>query len=107
MSQPSEPFPVWSLRSDASGARSTNTEPMGSKEKFWLRINGQPRLWLFKYSRLSAGSVVGEHWSEKLGAEFAQLLGVRTARVELATFDGRLGSLVERCLLYTSPSPRD
>ncbi len=96
MTASSPPFEVWNLRTDVPGASSTNSEPMGSKEKVWLRIIGQARPWLFKFSRQSAGIIVGEHWSEKLGAEFAQLLGVRTARVELATLDGRPGSLVER-----------
>ena len=68
-------------------------EPMGSKEKFWVRrpVDDQP--WLFKFSRVNNGVATGEHWAEKLAAEFARLLGIPHARVELATFDDRLGCL--------------
>jgi hypothetical protein len=50
---------------------------------------------LFKYSRSSDGQIVGEHWSEKLGSEFAHLLGLPAATVELATLDEEWGSLSE------------
>lgn len=68
-------------------------EPMGSKEKFWVGLPGDRQPWLFKYSRVNAGVATGEHWAEKLAAEFADLLGIPHAEVELATFLGRSGCL--------------
>lgn len=66
-------------------------EQLGSKDKFWALIGDETQPWLFKYARDSTG----EHWSEKLGAELAGLVGVPSARVELAEADGSPGCLVE------------
>jgi hypothetical protein len=71
-------------------------EQMGSKDKFWVQLPSDSNPWLFKYSRLSAGNVTGEHWAEKIAAEVAALMGVPHARVELAVLDGHPGSLSQR-----------
>ena len=71
-------------------------EQMGSKDKFWVRLTSDRNLWLFKYSRVSAGRITGEHWAEKIAAEVATVLGVPHARVELAVLDGHPGSLSQR-----------
>lgn len=64
------------------------TEQLGSKRKFWFRMNGQDQEWLFKYTREGTG----EDWSEKIAAEVAALIKVPAAVVELAEFMGKRGS---------------
>ena len=67
-------------------------EDMGTKEKFWCRKPGdQEAEWLFKYPQLNTG----QHWAEKIAAEVASVLGVRHAKVELAEFEERRGSVSE------------
>ena len=36
-------------------------EQMGSKDKCWVQLPDDSSPWLFKYSRMSAGNVTGEH----------------------------------------------
>lgn len=74
----------------------SGVEPMGSKDKHWVRLPDDSQPWLFKFSRESAGVVTGEHWAEKVVAEVAEVLGVVHARVELARLDGQWGSLSRR-----------
>lgn len=68
-------------------------EPMGSKRKSWLTLQGseEPQPWLFKYARENTG----EHWAEKIASELASLIGIPAARTELAEIDGSVGILVE------------
>jgi hypothetical protein len=79
-------YPVLRL---PAGRIAENREPLGSKQKLWLRdpTGEEPRV-LFKYNR--AGT--GEDWSEKIAAELADLLGLPHSRVELATFEGHRGA---------------
>jgi len=65
-------------------------ESLGSKRKVWLEQSEGER-WLFKYSRMNSGSLVGEHWAEKIAAEVAAVLAVPHAQVEFASRDGLLG----------------
>ncbi|HSC85926.1 MAG TPA: HipA domain-containing protein, partial [Polyangiaceae bacterium] len=53
-------------------------EDMGSKEKHW-RLDANERRFLVKLAR----NGTGEHWSEKIAAELAELLGVPHPPVEL------------------------
>ena len=69
----------------------TEYEFMGTKDKFWCSRPNTDTDWLFKYPRPNTG----EHWAEKVAAEVADLLGVTHARVELATFEARRGSISE------------
>ena len=63
---------------------------MGTKRKFWcLPKKEEDVLWLFKYPRPDSG----EHWAEKIAAETARCLGISHAVVELATAEGRRGSI--------------
>ena len=58
-------------------------EPLGSKAKFWFRVEGTPtRLGLFKYARTGTG----EPWAELIAAELAWLLGLPHANYDLATY---------------------
>jgi len=63
-------------------------EQMGTKSKFWCR-HPDDYLTLFKQSRTHHG----EHWSEKVAAELAGLVGVPHAEIELATHQGSQGTI--------------
>lgn len=80
----SEIYHILKLQSDSPEL----IEQLGSKPKFWFWLHGdKDRPWLFKYARENTG----EHWSEKVAAEVAQLLELSAARVELAEFNGKRG----------------
>jgi hypothetical protein len=78
-----EPFPIFQLRFDSPDV----IEQLGSKEKFWFRMEGDKQPWLFKFTRENTG----EDWSEKIASEVAKLLEVPAAEVELAIFTGKRG----------------
>ena len=78
-----EPYPILQLRADSPEV----IEQLGSKPKFWFRLQGDVQPWLFKYTRENTG----EDWSEKIASELAKLLNVPAAQVELATFMGKRG----------------
>lgn len=65
---------------------------MGSKKKFWYLNNPDDQIkWLFKYPKQNTG----QHWAEKIAAEVAGLLGILHAKVELAVFNEKKGSVTE------------
>ena len=66
-------------------------EEMGSKDKFWFQRPDEDVAWLFKYPQLDTG----QHWAEKIAAEIAELLQILHAKVELATFQEKRGSITE------------
>jgi hypothetical protein len=68
-------------------------EPMGTKDKAWFLLPGRNERWLFKYARVNKAVSTGEHWAEKIAAEVAGLIGIPHCEVELARFEGRMGSL--------------
>ncbi|MDX9708755.1 MAG: HipA domain-containing protein [Trichloromonas sp.] len=78
-----EPFQVMQLLADSPEV----IEQLGSKPKFWFRLQGDEQPWLFKYTRENTG----EDWSEKIASELAKLLKIPAATVELATFMGKRG----------------
>lgn len=80
----SDEYPIFQLSTDSP----VLTEQLGSKPKFWFRSKQDDQEWLFKFTR----DGTGEHWSEKIAAEVAVLIGVPAARVELAEFTGKRGS---------------
>lgn len=61
---------------------------MGTKPKFWC-LDSSGAEFLFKESRWHSG----EHWSEKIAAEIAGLLGLPHAEIELAICAGKKGTL--------------
>lgn len=71
------------LRSDSPDV----IEQLGSKPKFWFRLEGDEQPWLFKFTRENTG----EDWSEKIASEVAKLLTLSAAQVELAEFLGKRG----------------
>lgn len=81
------PYPVVRIHAEWR----PETEPMGSKTKFWFRRQDDPAGgdWLFKYPRPGTG----EHWAEKIAAEVASLLDIGHANVELARFGDDRGSM--------------
>lgn len=80
---------VW----DLSGWDPTNAELAGLDEKIWLSDPATDEQWLFKPVTTHGSWAQGEDWAEKLASELASLLGVPCARVELATHEGRRGSI--------------
>ncbi|MGZ5003926.1 MAG: hypothetical protein ACXWG7_00220 [Chthoniobacterales bacterium] len=80
---PVAPYSVFQLHLESSD----RVEELGSKPKFWVRLPDYS--WLFKFGRPGTG----EDWAEKIGAEVGELLGVPHARVELATFGEKHGSV--------------
>jgi hypothetical protein len=70
------------------------SEQLGTKDKFWF-ISDDGYLgksqWLFKFP--TAGT--GQHWAEKIACEIAKQMRIVTPRVELAVFQGALGSATE------------
>ena len=76
-------FPILTIHPDTL----IRDEQLGSKNKFWFEMDGQ--LWLFKWAR----EHTGEDWAEKIAAEVARRIGLSAARVELAEYQGRRGSI--------------
>lgn len=83
----SGPYPIVQVQSDWRVA----VEEMGSKEKFWYRNPDTDTDWLFKFPQANTG----QHWAEKIAAEVAAHLGTLHGKVELADFQGTLGSVTE------------
>ena len=66
-------------------------EAMGTKSKFWYLEPNVEGEWLFKYAQENTG----QHWAEKIAAEVAGKLRTYHARVELAEFEGKRGTVTE------------
>lgn len=66
----------------------SDSEPMGTKPKFWFFHDKLGRC-LYKEARPGTG----EDWSEKIVSELCALLGLPHARYELATYQGRRGTV--------------
>lgn len=67
-------------------------EQLGSKEKFWFyKIGSSEERFLFKFSRTNTG----EHWSEKIAEEIAEILEIPHAKYNLAIFNNRNGVYCE------------
>lgn len=79
---------------------SNSVEQMGSKEKYWVRLTDGHR-WLLKVSRGNDHDDVisGEDWAEFAVHHLATLLGVPTARVRPATYEGNRAILSRSVLL--------
>lgn len=62
------------------------TEPLGTKQKFWFRDEDSRRC-LFKEGRPNSG----DDWSEKVASELCELIGLPHVHYELALWRGRRG----------------
>ncbi len=92
-------YEIWELLPvDLTEFQRLDTEPLGSKRKFWFKFQDAPQPWLFKYARPNTG----EHWSEKIAAEIAPLIGLPAAHVKLARFKGELGVACQSFVPYVS-----
>ena len=68
----------------------TETEKMGSKEKFWFRDPDAHECdWLFKFPTENTG----QHWAEKVAYEIAHRMRILAPRVELAQCHVKDGKL--------------
>lgn len=77
---------------DASGWRTLDDEPMGTKEKRWLSDPDGHR-WLFKASRVRDGITRGEDWAEWIARCLADALEIPAAIVKPAVRDTKRGIL--------------
>lgn len=70
------------------------SEQLGTKDKFWFNSDDEylgKSQWLFKFPTPGTG----QHWAEKIACEIAKQMRIVTPRVELAEFEGILGSATE------------
>lgn len=73
-------------------------ETLGTKTKYWFKRKDE--FWLYKEARENTG----EDWSEKIAAEFATLLDISAATVELSEYSGKRGCA---CLSFLDHQKRD
>lgn len=88
MSSPARQYPIidvtdWPVEQVESAGRGTNT---------WLAGPNSGR-WLHKLTRVRADRREGQEWAEKISAELGSLVGIPTARIELARRQGRPGCI--------------
>lgn len=69
-------------------------EGSGRSEKIWL-ISEDKVIGLFKFPKIdpATGKETTEHISEHLAHQIANKIGVKTAVVDLGTYEGRIGSM--------------
>ena len=85
----SDTYPIVTV--EPEWEKSSDFEAMGTREKFWYSKPDDETNWLFKYPR----SNTGEHWAEKIASEVASEMGITHAKVELAEFQNKRGSVTE------------
>lgn len=66
-------------------------ENRGSRRKYWVLGQDGKTDWLLKFPRPGTG----EHWAEKVASEIGRLIGVNTARVELAQVGDQLATVCQ------------
>ncbi len=70
-------------------------EGSGRSEKIWLKSK-EGKIGLFKFPKINnpeTNQETTEHVSEHLAYKLGELLGVKTANVDIGTYDGRIGSM--------------
>lgn len=69
-------------------------EGSGRSEKLWLQ-SADGEIGLFKFPKVDPDTleVTTEHVSEHLAHRIGTILGIKTARVEIGTYDGRVGCM--------------
>jgi len=61
----------------------------GVREKKWLRNTTTGEIGLFKFPKTE---YTGDFWAEKLAHELGKLVNIETAKTELGSYNGRIGS---------------
>jgi hypothetical protein len=61
------------------------TEPLGTKEKFWVKSDEDGSLYLLKFGRLGTG----ENWAEKIACELCRAIDLQHAHYNLAVLEGK------------------
>lgn len=93
--------PLWDpIALTAADLAENPEEQMGTKDKGWVSLPGDDRLWLMKIARKAEfdGVVAGEDWAEWLVHHLAGLIGLPTATVRPATYGGRRASVSRNVL---------
>lgn len=80
---------------DVSAWTIAGEETQGRQPHRWLSHRSRARTWLFKPVRPGRVRPLGEHIAEKVASELARLLGLPSARVELARRNHQVGCIVE------------
>jgi hypothetical protein len=80
---------------DVSNWGRAGVETQGMHSNDWLKHESRERTWLFKPVRPERDRSLGEDVVEKLACEFASLVGIPVAFVELAVRRGTRGRIVE------------
>lgn len=87
---------------DSWDVSSKFSEGSGRSEKKWLEKNGT--IGLFKFPKKSCGVETYEHVSEKLASDIAEKIGLRCAKVDIGTYNGRIGSMSYLVMDYPKES---
>lgn len=73
-----------------------NESPFGSgaSEKNWLINTITKEKGIFKFPKgIEIGEPTGEYWAEKLASQLAEVLEIECAKVDIGTFQGKVGSM--------------
>ncbi len=66
----------------------------GASEKKWLINPETKQKGIFKFPKgIDIGKPTGEYWAEKLSSQLAEVIGMECAKVDIGTFNGRIGSM--------------
>ena len=66
----------------------------GASEKKWLVNPITYQKGIFKFPKgIDIGNPTGEYWAEKVASELALVLELECAKVDIGTFNGRIGSM--------------
>ena len=66
----------------------------GASEKKWLFNPTTNQKGIFKFPKSSnVGKPTGEYWAEKVASQLADVLDIECAKVDIGTFNGRIGSM--------------
>jgi hypothetical protein len=96
---------LWDPVQIVLGGDDIEDEPLGTKEKFWVLNPIDRHPWLFKFARTVGGQTRGEDWAEWVVHTLAKEIGIPTAEVRPAGYDGRRG-IVSKSVIEPGSSQR-
>ena len=96
---------LWEPVQVTLGGEDIEDEPLGTKEKFWVYNPTDRHPWLFKFARTVGGHTRGEDWAEWVVHSLALEMGIPTAEVRAATFEGRRG-IVSKSVIELATNQR-